>query len=69
MPSAEYHRRQAEMCMRMARAFSNEDASRRMLVLAAEHEAKAIEMEGRSQPVPPQAAGQGNAPDGEESRG
>ncbi len=48
MPSAEYYRRQADLCVRLAGACSGEDSVRALLDLAEKHKAKAAELDGAS---------------------
>jgi hypothetical protein len=52
MLSAAYYRRQADICIRLAVAHSNESISARMLILGKAYRAVADEMIGRSQPTP-----------------
>jgi hypothetical protein len=67
MPSAEYFRRQAQACLRLARVHRNEDAARRLLALADEYRAKAeaAEMDGAPLSTPPRANEQDETPGGE----
>jgi len=47
MPTAEYFRRQATTCLRLARICADLEIARRLLGMAAEYESKAIEIIAR----------------------
>jgi len=71
MPRAEYFRRQAETCLRLARVCRDEDATRRLLALADEYHAKAqaTEMDDAPLSTPPRANEQGDTPGGGDGPG
>ena len=47
MPSAEYYRRQADICIRLSHARSDKQASARLLILAETYATLAEEVAGR----------------------
>jgi hypothetical protein len=49
MPSSEYFRRQANVCLRLSLISSSEEVSNRLIVMAQGYNARAAEGEGESQ--------------------
>jgi hypothetical protein len=49
MPSAEYYRRQADVCVRLSVAHSDEAISRRLIILARAYIAVADDISGHTQ--------------------
>jgi hypothetical protein len=53
MPSSEYFRRQAETCLRLACASSDDETAQRLLKLAEEYRSKAAQIDAASPLIPP----------------
>ena len=64
MPSAEYFRRQADICLRLSLAASNAEISTRLIMMAEEYKLRATEAEARASP-PAEAMNPNMTPDRE----
>jgi hypothetical protein len=62
MPSAEYFRRQADICLRLSLISSDGEVSNRLIIMAREYAAKADALEEAAADAPP-AADQTALPD------
>ena len=51
MPSAEYLRRQADICLRLSLAASDTDSANRLIMMAEEYKLRAAEAEAQSPPT------------------
>jgi hypothetical protein len=55
VPSAEYFRRQADVCLRLSLASSSEEVSTRLIAISQEYRARADAMDTDSTPMPGEA--------------
>jgi hypothetical protein len=53
MPSADYFRRQADICVRLSLATSDPEISSRLVMMAEEYKLRAAEAEAQSPPTEP----------------
>jgi hypothetical protein len=66
MPSAEYFRRQADVCLRLSLASSEDEVSARLIAMAQEYRARADAMEADSKSMPG-AAEHSGSPEGNQN--
>ena len=65
MPSAEYFRRQSDICLRLSLIASDDDVASRLIVMAQEYKAKADELAAESKPRMAVIIAHNGLPDGD----